>query len=80
VVAVNAPVEAELLRALSPLHPPEAVQDVALVDDQESVEAAPLARLLGAAPSVTVGAGVAVVTVTVAVALALPPAPVQPSV
>ena len=67
--------EPEVERA--PLQPPEAVQPVALVDDQFSVAAAPLATLVGVAVSVTVGAGGVDVTVTVAEALALPPAPLQ---
>jgi len=68
-------VECEPLVASLPLHPPEAVQDVALVDDQDSVELPPLAMVLGLALKLTVGAGE--VTVTVADCAALPPAPVQ---
>lgn len=45
------------------------------MDDQESVELAPLAMLLGLALRLTVGAGE--VTVTVEDCAALPPAPVQ---
>ena len=56
---------------------PEAVQAVALVDDQVSVEEAPFAIEVGLAASDTVGAGDA--TVTAADAVALPPAPVQVS-
>ncbi len=67
--------ECEPLVASLPLHPPEAVQDVALVDDQDSVELPPLAMVLGLALKLTVGAGE--VTVTVADCAALPPAPVQ---
>ena len=63
------------LVALLPLHPPDAVQDEALVEDQVSVVALPLATVLGLALSVSVGAGD--VTVTVADCAALPPAPVQ---
>ncbi len=63
------------LVASLPLHPPEAVQEVAWVDDQERVELLPLATVLGLAPRLTVGAGE--VTVTVADCAALPPAPVQ---
>lgn len=40
-----------------PLQPPDAVQEVALVDDQLSVEALPLETLVGLAASVTGGAG-----------------------
>ena len=61
-----------------PLQPPEAVQDVAFVEDQVNVEVPPLATVLGLAVRVTVGAGV--VTETVADCAALPPAPVQVSV
>ncbi len=61
--------------ACAPLHAPEAVQEVALVDDQDSVALAPLAMVLGLALKLTVGAGE--VTVTVADCAALPPAPEQ---
>ena len=75
VVAVSAAV-LELPEALSvPLQPPEAAQEVALVEDQDKVAFAPLATVLGLAVRVTVGAGV--VTVTVADCEALPPLPVQ---
>jgi hypothetical protein len=60
-----------------PFQPPEAVQEVALVDDQLNVEALPLATVLGLSVSVTVGAGA--VTDTVADCVALPPVPVQVS-
>ena len=63
------------LVASVPLHPPDAVQEVAWVDDQDSVELAPLATVLGLALKLTVGAGE--VTVTVADWAALPPVPVQ---
>jgi hypothetical protein len=68
-------VDFDPLVASLPLHPPEAVQDEALVDDQVSVELLPLAMLLGLALNLTVGA--AEVTVTVADCAALPPVPVQ---
>jgi hypothetical protein len=68
----------EPLVAWLPLHPPEAVHDVALVDDQLNVDRPPLATVLGDAASVTAGAGVA--TVTVADCVVLPPAPAQVSV
>ncbi len=57
---------------------PEAVQDVALLDDQVSVDALPLLIVLGLALKITVGAGFAL-TVTVADCAALPPLPVQVS-
>jgi hypothetical protein len=63
--------------ALVPDQPPEAEQEVALVEDQVSVEAPPLVTDVGLAASDTVGTGDAAVTVTVADAPALPPAPVQ---
>ena len=59
-VAVNAPVVALPDVALVPLQLPEAVQDVALVDDQVSVAAEPATTEDGAAASVTVGASGAV--------------------
>ena len=59
--------------------PPVAVQDVALVELQVSVEDPPLATLVGLAVTMAVGTGLAV-TVMVAVASALvPPEPVQVS-
>jgi hypothetical protein len=60
---------------LAPDQAPDAVQDVALVADQVSMELLPLATVLGPADKMTVGAGV--VTETVADWLALPPLPVQ---
>jgi hypothetical protein len=77
VVALNAAVLAEPLVASDPLQPPEAVQELALVDDQLKVEVALLCTVLGFAESVTVGAGE--VTETVTDCEALPPAPVQAS-
>jgi hypothetical protein len=65
----------EPLAALLPDQPPEAVQEVALVDDQLNVEAPPFATVLGLAVKLTVGAGT--VTETVADCVALPPVPVQ---
>jgi hypothetical protein len=61
--------------ASAPLQPPDAAQEVALVEDQVKVEVAPLATVLGLALKATVGA--AEVTVIVADCAALPPAPVQ---
>jgi hypothetical protein len=58
-----------------PAHAPEAVHEVALVEDQVSVEAPPLATLVGLALKDTVGA--AADTVTVADWDADPPVPVQ---
>jgi hypothetical protein len=50
-------VDCEPLTALLPLQPPDAVQAVAFVADQVSVELVPLATELGAALIETVGAG-----------------------
>jgi hypothetical protein len=75
VAAVRADVFWEPLVASLPLHPPEAVQEVALVDDQVNVDVAPLVTVLGLAAKVTAGAGA--VTVTVADCDALPPLPLQ---
>ena len=71
---VNAALDSLPERALLPDHAPEAVQEVASVDDQVSVEAPPVATEVGFAASDTVGIGK---TVTIAEALALPPDPVQ---
>ena len=62
-VALSAPVDWLPLVALAPVQPPEAVQLVALVELQVSVEDAPLAIEAGAAEIVTVGAGGFTVTV-----------------
>jgi hypothetical protein len=79
VLALSAPLDCEPLIALLPDQPPEAVQDVALVDDHVSFEAPPLATVLGLALKPTVAVGCAL-TATVADWIALPPAPVQLSV
>jgi hypothetical protein len=79
VVALNAPVDFEPLIACEPLHPPDAAQEVALVELQARVEALPLLTLVGLALNDTVGAGGAE-TVTVADCDAEPPVPVQVSV
>ena len=79
-MAVSAPVDCEpLVAALAPDHAPEAMQDVALVADQVSMELLPLATVLGLALMLTVALGAAL-TVTVADWAALPPLPVQLSV
>ena len=75
VVAVSAAVANEPLTGSDPLHPPDAVQVVALVEDQLRVEVAPLLMVLGFAVSVT--AGGVLVTETVADCVAVPPLPVQ---
>ena len=66
--------------ALAPDQAPEAVQELALVEDQVSVEDALYATVVGFAASETVGiggGGAVSDTVTFADALTLPPAPVQ---
>lgn len=61
--ALSAPVDWEPLTALVPDHAPEAAQEVALVEDQVKVAAAPLLTVLGAADTLTVGAGLLTDTV-----------------
>jgi hypothetical protein len=66
--------------ALAPDQAPEAEQEVALVEDQVSVEDPPLVTVVGFAASDTVGTGGGggvPCTVTVADALALPVDPEQ---
>jgi hypothetical protein len=77
VVAVRADVAVEPLVGSPPPQPPDAAQEVALVDDQINVAPPPLAIVLGLALKLTVGA--AAVTETVADCVALPPVPVQVS-
>lgn len=78
-LAVSAPVDCEPpVAAIAPDQAPDAMQDVALVADQVTIELLPLATVLGLADKLTVGAGV--VTETVADWAALPPLPVQLSV
>jgi hypothetical protein len=78
-LAVSAPVDSLPELALAPDQPPEAVQDVAFVEDQVSVEDAPVATNVGLAASDTVtdGGGGVPATATGADAIALPPEPVQ---
>jgi hypothetical protein len=64
-LALRAPVDAEPLVPMEPVQAPEAEHEVALPDVQVSVEAAPLAMVLGLALKLTVAVGVAA-TVTVA--------------
>jgi len=68
-------VDCEPLTALVPDQPPEAVQEVALADDQVSVAVPPLVIALGPTLKLTVGRGA--LTETVADWAALPPGPVQ---
>lgn len=77
---VSAAVFCVPLVASVPVQPPEAVQDVALVELQVSTEVPPLAIADGAALKLTVGTTGVDETVTVAVTGSLvPPAPVQTS-
>lgn len=76
VVALSAPEDFDPLIAWTPLHPPDALQLVALVEVQVRVDVPPLETLVGLALKDTVGAAGAE-TVTVADCEAEPPAPVQ---
>lgn len=76
-VDVSVEVLREPLVASAPFHPPEAVQEVALVADQLKVEAAPFFTVLGLADKVTAGA--AAVTETVVDCVVLPPEPLHAS-
>ncbi len=78
VVVVSAAVVKVPLLGSLPVQPPEALHEVAFVEDQVRVEVAPFATVLGLAEIVTAGAGV--VTETVAACTALPPEPVHVSV
>jgi hypothetical protein len=78
-LAVSVPVDCEPLVASLPLQAPEAVQEVALVDDQVRVDAPPLDTLAGLAVSVTVGCAGAV-TDTVVDWAAEPPGPLHVNV
>jgi hypothetical protein len=60
-----------------PLQPPEAVQDVALVELQVNVEDPPLVVVVGLAVSMAVGTGLAVTVTVAAAAVLVPPVPVQ---
>jgi hypothetical protein len=78
-VLLSVPVLALPLVDLLPDHPPDALQLVALLEDQLSVEDPPLLMLVGFALKLTVGLAGAD-TLTVTDRLALPPEPVQVSV
>jgi hypothetical protein len=73
------PVDCEPLVACAPDHAPDAVHEVALLEDQVRVELEPLATVLGLALKLTVALGLAL-TVTVADCEAVPPVPVQVNV
>jgi hypothetical protein len=76
VFAFSPPVEKDPLVDWLPDHAPDAAQEVAFVDDQDNIDAEPLATVLGFALRLTVAVGCAL-TVTVADWDALPPLPVQ---
>jgi len=76
-LVVSAPVDSFPDVVLVPDQAPEAVQDVAFVDDHVSSAAVPLTTLAGFALNVTVGSGGNTLTVTLL--LVLPPAPVHAS-
>ena len=78
-LAASAPVDWLPEVAWGPDQAPEAVQEVALAEDQVSVEDAPFTIDVGVAVSDTVGSGGGN-TVTVTDALVLPPGPSQVSV
>jgi hypothetical protein len=78
VVEESAAVLSDPLMGCVPLQPPDAVHDVAFVEDHVSFEVAPLATVVGFAANVTVGSGVVIDTVADCAALA--PAPLQVSV
>jgi hypothetical protein len=75
---VSVPVDCDPVRVLAPAQAPEAVHEVALLDDHVRVAALPLPMVLGLAPKLTVTVGFAL-TVMVAVCAALPPAPLHVS-
>ena len=77
-MAVNAPVPCEPDVDFDPLHPPDAVQDVAFVLDQVNVLLPPLVTDVGDAANETVGAVPGEdETATVTFAARDPPAPAQ---
>src|SRR3954452_14180764 len=65
--------------AFAPLQPPDAVHDVAPVDDHVNLLEPPLATVVGVAVSVVTGAagGAVVVTSTAVAEVVVPPRPVQ---
>ena len=76
---VTAPVDCDAEILLAPDQAPEAVHEVALLEDQVRVDALPLLIVLGLALRLTVGEGFAL-TATVVDCAALPPLPAQVSV
>ena len=78
-VAVRFDRSSEPLTDFEPVQPPEAVQAVAFVVVQLSVDELPLVTVVGVALSDTVGGVGPAATVTVTDCAAVPPAPVQVS-
>jgi hypothetical protein len=76
VVLLSAPVVLEPLTATLPLQPPDAVHEEAPLEFHVSVDAWPLATMLGLALRLTVGAA-PLTAVTVVDALAVPPSPLH---
>jgi hypothetical protein len=76
-VALSAPVLALPFVDSLPDQPPDAVQLLALLEDQLSIADPPLLTVVGLALRLTEGAGVETLTVTACVAL--PPGPLQVS-
>lgn len=76
-VAINGPLDCEPDVALSPDHAPEAAHELALVDDQVSIDVPPLVTVVGLAPSDTVGTagGGDPTTTTVTDCVMAPPLP-----
>ena len=75
---LSGPVDFDPLVATLPDQPPDAVQELALLDDQVNIALPPFETVLGPAVNLTVGAGAGgVVTETVTDWAAEPPAPVQ---
>ena len=77
-MALSAPVPALPFVGSVPDQPPDAVQPVALLEDQLSTADPPLLTVAGLALRLTAGAGAETLTVTDCAAL--PPGPVQVSV
>jgi hypothetical protein len=78
-VLLSAPVDSVPEVGFEPLHPPEAVHEVASVDDHDSIVEPSTTTEVAAASRVTVGIGGGEpLTVTVALRIGLvPPAPVH---
>jgi hypothetical protein len=75
---VRAGVVLEPLIDSEPLQPPDAVHEVALVDDHVNVDVAPLATLIGLALRETVGADPVCVVEVEVIAEVFGPEPAQP--